>query len=167
MEIKVYRCSNDSGTPGAVFVDDNSVCLGLELYSPKDGEPHVKGKCCVPLGKYNVIPRFEGTVFNWMKDKVPDVALYGIPHIQNIDGVTYPVWIDKKGIQADQFVLIHVGNHLQTLTEQSDTEGCLLVGMSSVTENTLNDSTDAFKKLFDIIKEPMKNNSLTIEYLEA
>jgi hypothetical protein len=167
MEIKVYRCPNDSGTPGAVFIDDNNVCLSLELYSPKEGDSRIKGKCCVPLGKYNVVPRFEGTVFSWMKDKNPDVAVYGIPHIQNIDGVKYPVWIDKEGIQADQFVLIHIGNHLQTITEQSDTEGCLLVGMSSVQENTLNDSTEAFKKLFDIIKEPMKAGNLTIEYLEA
>jgi hypothetical protein len=102
-----------------------------------------------------------------MKDKIPDVAIYGISHIQNIDGGDYPVWITEKGILPNQFVLIHIGNHLQTLTEQSDTEGCLLVGESSTEENTLNNSTSAFKKLFDLIKEPMKNGNLFIEYLEV
>ena len=167
MNIKVYRCPNETGTPGAVYVDDDEVCLSLELYSPKDGEPRVKGKCCVPLGKYKVVPRFEGSVFTWMEDKNPDIAVYGIPHIQNIDGEDYPVWITEKGILPNQFVLIHIGNHLQTLTEQSDTEGCLLVGESSTAENTLNNSTSAFKKLFDLIKEPMKNGNLFIEYLEV
>jgi hypothetical protein len=161
MEIKVYRCPNNFGTPGAIFVDDTEICLSLEPHTPKEGETRIKGNCAAPLGKYKVIPRFEGEVFGWMKEKIPDVALYGIPHIMNIDGLTYAYWINGRGIQPEQDVLIHIGNKL------SDTLGCLLTGTAADSENTMTGSTVAFQKLFDIIKEPMKNGNLTIEYSEV
>ena len=167
MEIKVFRSKNNSGTPGAIYVDDQYVCLSLELYTPAQGEEHIKGKCCAPLGRYLVVGRKEGSVCEWMKASVPEIAEYGIPWIYNIPGVDYPVWINNKGILPEQCVLIHVGNHLQNLVEHSDTEGCLLTGEKSEEENVLIDSTVAFKKLFDLIKEEMRNGNLFIEYCEV
>ena len=74
MEIKVFRSKNNSGTPGAIYVDDQYVCLSLELYSPVQIEEHIKGKCCVPLGRYQVVGRKEGSVYEWMKASVPEIA---------------------------------------------------------------------------------------------
>ena len=167
MEMRVYRSGNNSGTPGAIYVDSDYVCLSLELYSPKNGEDRIKGHCCVPLGRYQVVGRKEGSVYEWMKSLIPEVSEYGIPWIYNIPGVDYPIWITTKGILPEQCVLIHIGNHLQNLVEHSDTEGCLLTGEKSEEENVLIDSTVAFKKLFDKIKEEMRNENLFIEYVEV
>jgi len=161
MEILVKREPNTEGTPGQIFVDGTEICFSLEPYTPKENETHYKGKCAAPIGKYKVVPRFEGEVFDWMKDKNQDVAYYGIPHIVNIDGITYPYWINGRGIQDSQDVLIHIGNKL------TDTLGCLLTGTTRDSENSVVGSTIAFKKLFDIIKEPMRNGNLTIEYVEG
>ena len=167
MDIKVYRSKNTSGTPGAVYVDDQYACLSLELYTPAQGEEHIKGKCCVPCARYKVIGRKEGSVYEWMRASVPEITDYGIPWIYNLPDVDYPMWINNKGILPGQCVLIHIGNHLQNLIEHSDTEGCLLTGEKSEEENVLTDSTVAFKKLFDIIKEEMRNGNLFIEYCEV
>jgi hypothetical protein len=167
MEIKVYRSKNSSGTLGAIFVDEQYVCLSLELYSPPEGEEHIKGKCCVPLGRYQVIGRTEGSVYQWMKSLVPEITEHGVPWIYNISGEDYPVWINNKGILPEQCVLIHIGNHLDDITGISDTAGCLLVGTTSVSDNVITDSTGAFKKLYSIIKEEMKNENLFITYEEV
>ena len=157
MEIKVIREPNEKATPGEIHVDGAFICYSLEDLE----NTGVKGSCAVPLGKYQVKPRFEGTVFGWMKDRIPDVAKYGIPHIYNIDGLVYPKWIDKNGILANQFVLIHIGNRT------TDTEGCLLTGSALVGEDQVSGSTVAFQKLYDQIKIPMSRGELTIEYVRA
>ena len=161
MELTVKREPNDAGTPGRLFIDGVFECFTLELKTPKDEDPRIKGACCVPLGIYKVLPRFEGTVFGWMKDKVGAVATGGIPHIQNMDGVNYPLWINHEGILPDQDVLIHIGNKL------TDTEGCLLVGAVRDSENTISQSTVAFATLYPKILEAMTDGTLMIEYVEA
>lgn len=165
MKIKVIRRPNDKGTPGRFSVDGANKWRSLELYQPKVGEPHIKGACCVPIGVYSVIPRFEGSVFGWMKDRVPAVAEYGIPHIVNIPGVDYPLWCKTDdgtsayGIDAARFVLIHIGNKL------TDTQGCCLVGMTQDSLNTIAESTKAFSEIYEQIKRPMRAGELTIEYV--
>ena len=159
MRIKVVRTPNETGTPGKIYVDGVYVCRSTEDRTPKNDSQRVKGICCVPLGVYNVKPRFEGSVFGWMSKKVPEVAKYGIPHIMNIPGVVYPKWIDNNGILPNQWVLMHIGN-----TEE-DTLGCLLPGMVQDSLNTVARSTEAFTKLYDIIKIPMSKGEVTIEYV--
>ena len=161
MELLVKREPNETGTPGQLFVDGVFECYTLELKTPKDDEDHIEGQCCVPLGIYEVVPRFEGSVFGWMKDKVRAVAVGGIPHIQNMDNVNYPKWINSEGILPDQYVLIHIGNKL------SDTEGCLLVGAVRDSENTISQSTVAFATLYPKIVDAMKAKNLIIQYVEV
>ena len=166
MEIKVIRESNDIATPGQFSVDGAQLCYSLEPKTPKTDADRIAGKCCVPVGKYIVKPRFEGEVFEWMKKLVPDVAKWGIPHIMNIPGVDYPYWCenseksDPYGISADRFVLLHIGNSID------DTLGCCLLGLERVGQNKLQRSTDAFNRVFAQIKQPMRDGTLTIEYVE-
>lgn len=167
MEIKVLREPNDIATPGQFTVDGANLCFSLEPKTPRSDADRIAGKCCVPIGKYIVKPRFEGHVFEWMKEKVPDVAKFGIPHIMNIPGVDYPYWCENDensypyGIPESRFVLIHIGNSLD------DTLGCCLTGLDRAPGNKLTRSTDAFKRVYDQIKLPMRDGTLTIEYVEA
>jgi hypothetical protein len=158
MELLVKRSPNSIGTPGQLYIDGVLFCNTLEPYSPKEGETRIKGKCCAPLGKYQIKPRFEGEVYDWMKESVPAVADGGIPHIMNLDGITYPYWINGRGIQEAQDVLIHIGNVL------SDTLGCLLIGVKN-TQNTIAQSTITFNKFYPLILPAMTAGDLTIEYV--
>ena len=159
MEICIKREPNDQGTPGKLYLDGVYQCFTLELRTPKDGDTHVKGRCCVPLGIYKVVPRFEGSVYGWMT-KVGAVAAGGVPWIQNVDGVSYPKWINSEGILPDQDVLIHIGNKL------TDTEGCLLVGAVRDGFNSIAQSTVAFAQLYPKILDAMTKKTLMIEYIE-
>lgn len=166
MEIKIIRAPNSKATPGELSVDGATLCRSLEPKTPRSDADRIAGKCCVPLGKYLVKPRFTGTVYGWMKDKVPDVKIYGVPHIMNIPGVTYPYWCendegsDPYGIHESRNLLIHIGNSL------ADTLGCCLTGMELDGEDRLKRSTEAFNRMFKEIREPMRNGTLTIEYVE-
>ena len=165
MEIKVIRKPNTIGTPGQFSIDGANKWRSLEPYSPVGGQIGVKGKCCAPLGRYKVIPRKEGEVYEWMSKKVPSVKEYGVPWIQNIDGESYPDYaiaddgISRVGIAPERDILIHIGDKL------SDTLACCLVGMTADSENTIAGSTEAFTEIFEIVKEPMKNGNLFITYV--
>lgn len=167
MEIKILRECNAVATPGQFTVDGANLCYSLEPKTPLTDADRIAGKCCVPAGKYIVKPRFEGHVFGWMKKLVPEVAKYGIPHIMNIPGVDYPYWCENEegsypyGIAADRFVLIHIGNSLD------DTLACCLTGLDRVGDSKLTRSTEAFKRVYDQIKIPMRDGTLTIEYVEG
>ena len=165
MEIKIIRESNDKATLGEFSVDGAGLSFCLEPKTPRCDADRIAGQCCVPLGKYLVKPRFEGTVFQWMKDLVPSVATYGIPHIMNIPGVKYPYWCENEegsdpyGIAEDRFVLMHIGNSL------ADTRACCLPGMEKDGLDRVKRSTDAFNRIYREIREPMRNGTLTIEYV--
>ena len=166
MEIKVIRKPNKIATPGQFTIDGANICRSLEPKTPRSDADRIAGQCCVPLGKYLVKPRFEGSVYGWMKSLVPDVEKWGVPHIMNMPGVEYPYWCENdeksppNGIDASRFVLIHIGNSL------ADTKACCLVGMAEDGDARIQRSVEAFKKIFKEIKEPMKNGTLTIEYVE-
>ena len=165
MEIKVIREPNIIGTPGQFEIDGANKWRSLEPYSPVGGQIGVKGKCAAPLGRYKVAPRKEGEVYEWMSKCVPEVAQYGVPWIQNIDGETYPNYaiaddgISRIGIVAERDILIHIGNKL------TDTLACCLVGMTQDSENTIAGSTAAFTEIFDIIKGAMTDGNLFITYV--
>lgn len=166
MLITITRKPNDKATPGTISVDGKTVCLSLEPKTPRSDAERIAGKCCVPLGKYKVKPRFEGDVYGWMSKKVPEVKGKGIPHIVNIDGVEYPFWCNNAeksnpyGIDESRFVLFHIGNSI------ADTRGCCLTGMVKESESTISQSTVAFQKLYSIIEPSMTAGDLFVEYVE-
>lgn len=168
MNIKIIRDEfTDNSTIGQLSIDGAWQCWTLELPTPKTW-PGTKGNCCVPLGKYQLtLSSYKGEVYEWMVKLIPDIEKYGVPWISNIEGVTYPNWttckdgIPTEGIHADRHVYIHIGN------TKSDTQGCLLVGLNK-TKNRINQSTDAFKKIYSQIVKVIQNNGLvTIEYVNA
>ena len=168
MNIKVIRDEfTDACTIGQLSIDDVWQCYTLELPTPESW-PGTKGYCCVPLGKYQLtLSSYKGEVYNWMVKLVPDMAKYGVPWISNIKGVSYPDWttcndgIPTEGIEADRHVYIHIGN------TKEDTQGCLLVGLSK-SKDRINQSTDAFKKVYKQIVGAINNKeNVTIEYVTA
>jgi len=168
MNIKIIRDElTDNSTIGQLSIDGAWQCWTLELPTPKSW-PGVKGNCCVPLGKYQLtLSKYHGEVYEWMVKLVPDIEKYGLPLISNIEGQAYSDWTDandgisENGVDAKRCVYIHIGN------TKSDTQGCLLVGLNK-TKNRINQSTDAFKKIYSQIVKVIQNNGLvTIEYVNA
>lgn len=168
MNIKVIRdVMTDNSTIGQLSIDGAWQCWTLELATPK-AYPGIKGSACVPLGKYQLtLSPFKGEVYEWMVKLVPDIAKYGLPLISNIEGVSYPDWtknnddIPDEGVHADRHVYIHIGN------TKDDTLGCLLVGLNK-SKDRINQSTDAFKKIYpQIVSVIQKNGPITIEYVNA
>ena len=120
---------------------DRGLSDSMELSEIKKVKQY--GKTAIPTGTYaidmdTVSPKFKDRI--WAK-----VCDGKLPLLQNV-----------KGFSG---VLIHVGN------TPEDTLGCLLVGFNKVKGQVVN-STDAFKKLYEKMKEAHDRGesiNLTIE----
>ena len=165
MKIKVCRDTfTDNTTISKIYIDDTFVCFGLEDKVREDNETKVYGATAVPYGMYQVQFRKEGTIYESLCKR--DLGINqerGTLHIYNIDGVSYPKWYNKEGIQFDAWVLIHTGN------TKNDTLGCLLTGDKVGTDCIISGtSTTAYCKLYKIVADALdKGETVTIEYCKG
>jgi len=144
MNITVDRIySNKDTTLSAVYVDGKFICFGLE---DEYRTVKVYGKTRIPAGTYNVTMRNVGG-FNKRYSQKFGFHL-GMLQVQNVPGFEY--------------VLIHIGN------TDDDTAACLLVGEGARVSNdaTLQYSTNAYKRFYQLVSTACLNRELTIEYLD-
>lgn len=148
MELKIDRFYKGSKyTIGRLYINGKLFCNTLEdpdreltqdMSIEQIKAAKVYGDTAIPRGKYKVTlnvvsPKFsKKKAYNFCKGKVP--RLLDVP---GFDGI-----------------LIHIGN------TQSDTDGCILVGINNV-KGKVTKSTDTFKKLYtELLKDP---DNITIE----
>lgn len=110
------------------------ICFTLE-----DGykAEKVRGETRIPGGRYEIVDRKEGKIFEKQKRKF---------------GFGFVPWL--KNVPNYEWILIHIGNYI------SETLGCLLVGERIEMANgnyCIGNSTLAFKKVFAIIEEAFNN----------
>lgn len=99
-----------------------------------------KGVTAIPTGRYRVTLEMQSPKY---KDRQQYAFCNGyIPRLLNVP--------------AYEGVLIHIGN------THRDTEGCILVGENKVVGKVVN-STDTFRKLYEILKSAKGYIFITIE----
>ena len=131
MDLTVLRYSSTKSTLGLLLIDRKFACYTLE-----DAFHIVKipGETRIPEGMYEVDLRTYGSHNERYKQKFPGFHK-GMLHIKNVPNYEY--------------ILIHIGN------DDDDTEGCLLVGDSSMSNITsdgrIESSTIAYKRIYPII----------------
>lgn len=152
---------------GTLFIDGERQCYTLEPpLVPFVNADHPDGLSCVPFGTYELHLRQDGSVWAWMKKSCPGIGLEnGIPWIYNIEGNQYDKWHIQRGIQPEQFVLIHVGNF--ETPDQFDSLGCLLLGMTRSTDY-VGQSILAFNNFYPKLLAAMNAGEyVTIEYADG
>ncbi len=137
MKISVLRYSvRDGTTLGLLLINGVFNCYTLE---DQPRATKVRGSTRIPEGTYKVELRKEGGHHQRYSTKFPDVHK-GMLHVLNVPNFKY--------------ILIHIGN------TEDDTEGCLLVGDSAVSnknnEGRINSSTTAYKRIYPIIAEALE-----------
>lgn len=135
MEILIKRIAKRSTyTIGRLFVDGERVCDTIEdtdrgLTSAMKLEDlkrkKIKGKTAIPIGSYRLEQHYSQKFA-----KRP----YGVRY----NGI-FPMLVNVKAFDA---ILIHPG------TDETDTEGCVIVGLNKVVGKVLN-SRDMYYKLMD------------------
>jgi hypothetical protein len=142
MNLKVYRYNSQSDfTQGLLCIDGKFQCYTLE---DEQRALKIKGETAIPLGKYKVVLRKEGTFHQKYSNKF---ALFhkGMLHVTNVPGFEY--------------ILIHIGN------TDDDTAGCLLVGRST-SENSIAESTIAYEAMYKkVLAAFEKGEEVWIEYV--
>ena len=99
-----------------------------------------KGVTAIPTGRYRVTLEMQSPKY---KDRQQYAFCNGyVPRLLNVP--------------AYEGVLIHIGN------TNKDTEGCILVGENKVVGKVVN-STDTFRKLYEILKSAKGYIFITIE----
>lgn|SRR3989338_3584212 len=143
MKITVDRFTSDSeSTISRVSVDGRFVCFGLE---DEYRTFKIPGDTRIPSGFYQVRLRREGGTHQRYQKKF-GTAHHGMLHLQQVPGF--------------QYILIHIGNN------ETETDGCLLVGMQAVTipgEMSVAQSTIAYQKLYDLVWQSAESGQLSIE----
>jgi hypothetical protein len=131
MLIEVLRVySNDEATLGHLFINNKFQCFTLEdQYRAKK----VYADTRIPAGLYDITYRTVGGMHTRYKDRFPHMH-QGMLWVRNVPGFEY--------------ILIHMGNY------ESQTAGCLLVGMDAVLSGThpyIAHSRMAYEKIYPII----------------
>lgn len=142
MNLKVIRYnSQDDYTQGLLCIDGKFECYTLE---DEQRVIKVKGETAIPLGKYKVKLRTEGTFHTNYSKKFPTFHK-GMLHVTDVPNFEY--------------ILIHIGNF------ERDTAGCLLVGRSAG-ESSISESTIAYEKMYKkVITAFDKSEEVWIEYV--
>ena len=128
MNLDVIRYTTSKNTLGLFMMYGKFECYTLE-----DAFHVVKipGETSIPTGRYKVVLRTVGGHHQRYKMKFPEFHK-GMLHV--------------VGVPNYKYILIHIGN------DDSDTEGCLLVGNKSITSGFLpgriEDSTRAYKRIY-------------------
>ena len=146
MELSVLRYSHGKESTLGLFLTDGV----FSSYTLEDAFHVVKipGETRIPNGRYKVVLRKEGGHHQRYSQKFPDIHK-GMLHIIGVPNYT--------------FILIHIGN------DDDDTEGCLLVGDSSMTNvnaaGRIQNSTVAYKRIYPPIADAIEaGEEVWIEY---
>lgn len=149
LEILRYSSQNES-TLGMLF----DVTEGREFlcYTLEDEYRtlKVKGETRIPAGEYNITLRTEGGHHERYRAKFPNMHK-GMLWIRNVPNFEY--------------ILIHIGN------QETDTEGCLLVGeisRANITEKGfISKSKAAYKRIYPPIAQALaQGDTVTIKYVD-
>lgn len=142
MELKVKRfADNKKATLGYIFVDGVPFCFTLE---DEERTTKVKGETRIPEGTYEIKYRKEGGHHATYSKK------YGNKHFG---------MLELQNVPNFQFILIHIGN------TEKDTDGCLLVGESALSNFTVANSTVAYERLYPIVAAALnKGEKVTITF---
>ena len=147
MELEVIRYSlSKKSTLGLLMVDSK-----FSAYTLEDTFHVVKipGETRIPNGTYKVELRKEGGHHHRYSKRFPEFHK-GMLHIINVPNYKY--------------ILIHIGN------TDDDTAGCLLVGDSSMSNvnsaGRIQNSTDAYKRIYPIIANAIEKEDVWITYRE-
>lgn len=138
MQLSVLRYSvNEESTLGLLFIDGVFACYTLE---DEPRKAKIKGETRIPEGTYKVELRIIGTHHQKYLKKYPYMHL-GMLHITGVPNFTN--------------ILIHIGN------TDDDTDGCLLVGDSAISNvkqvGRINSSTIAYEKIYPKIAARLHN----------
>jgi hypothetical protein len=141
MNILVQRYKHaEDFTLGKVFIDGEFECYSLE---DEKREQKVMHETRIPEGSYKVVLRTFGGHHERYEKKFP-----------NHEGM---LWVTNVPNFKD--ILIHIGN------TDEDTSGCLLVGLNvDEAEGTLQNSTEAYKRLYKKVLPAAKIGNLNIKY---
>jgi len=148
LTLQRFSAGNES-TLGLLFIDSKFHAFTLE---DEYRAIKVKGETRIPAGTYKILLRKEGGQHQSYQKKFPLIHK-GMLWLQDVPGF--------------QYILLHIGN------TDIDTEGCLLVGDSSMQNITqrgsIAGSTSAYERIYPVIAaELAKNSVVTIEiYNEA
>jgi len=161
--IKVIRYdSNQEHTNGLIQIDGANEGFTLE----DEGRTiKVFGETRVPDGVYKVALRAEGGTHVRYKAKFNDRSSrhfmdddwhQGMLCVHNQEH-----WKLANAGMSFQYILIHIGN------DDDDTAGCLLVGLTAESEkNMIGKSTDAYKKIYPIIRDAVRESKDGYVYIE-
>jgi len=127
MEIELYRYGRHSNhTAGALSISGMFECFTLE---DPIREEKIPEETAIPSGRYQIKMRNEGGMVKRYKDKY-----------KWHDGM---LWL--QNVPDFEWVYIHIGNYVR------DTEGCILVGETPVTDLAhpmIGSSTGAYVNLY-------------------
>lgn len=124
-------CTTPNSTLSLVFMDNKTFCFSIE-----DGyrEQKVPGETRIPGGRYQVVRRTTGKIFEQYKKQFK-----------------HEFSLEIKDVPGFTDVLIHIGNTRQ------DTAGCILVnrGASLQPDGDMVgiDSTSVYKQLYTLVKK--------------
>jgi hypothetical protein len=143
MHIEVNRIkSDDDATLSTVSIDGKFECFGLEDEYREDKVP---GETRIPAGVYDVVIRDVGGFHGRYSRKFP---------------AFHKGMLQVKDVPGFEYILIHIGN------TDENTAGCLLVGKGAMVgeEITIQNSTGAYKELYQKVIAEAQQGQLTIEY---
>lgn len=141
VELIRYNSQNDY-TDGFFKIDGEFICYCIE---DEGRTKKVYGETRIPNGVYDINLRKAGRFHERYLDKFGPAFHKGILCVSN-----KPDWVlENEGLRF-QYILIHIGN------TDKDTAGCLLPGMEAIADkNLIRKSTDAYKKLYPIIRDAL------------
>jgi hypothetical protein len=132
MKLELLRTTyTDYSTIGVMLVDD----ITYTTLEDTEREEKIPGETCIPEGTYNLELRNEGSMTQKYAARYPETH-QGMIWLRDVPGFSY--------------VYIHVGNH------PKDTEGCILVGMSSGVDN-IGSSRHAYEEMYEQIAEAIQS----------
>lgn len=143
MKIRVDRfTSDDETTISRISVDSSFVCFGLEdefraIKVPKETR--------IPAGIYQVRVRTKGKIHERYKERFSDI---------------HRGMLELKDVPGFSAILIHCGN------THTDTEGCILVGLSASTaplNMSVSSSAAAYRRLYPLVIGSALVNQLSVE----
>lgn len=149
MRIEVFRfLENEHETVSRILIGGQFVCAGLE---DQHNAPKVNGETRIPAGVYNIIPRAFGGFF----------ARYQ----RRFDPRSHPFMLEIESVPGFTDILIHIGNF------DTDTAGCLLVGMSFTQNGSgrwmLRDSQEAYLLFYNQVRDAIiRGESVLIEFVD-
>ena len=151
MKWQVLRFSSESDSTNGLLLDatDGIKFLAYTL-EDEHRDKKIRTETRIPAGTYNIKLRNEGGFHEKYSKKYPNIHR-GMLHIIDVPNFEY--------------ILIHVGN------TDEHTAGCLLLGDSQennqVNKNGfIGNSGNAYKRVYPLIAEAVKNEGVIIEYID-